>query len=228
MRKIILIIFIQVTILSCGKKKSNLAPEPTAATLLSPINNEPCTTGTLVSNTESKITFNWTAGLNTSSFLITVTNLNTKIQQTYPINVNSATLTLQQNTPYSWFVTSKSTYSATTVNSMTWKFYNSGTGTNSFPPYPAEILNPLMGQIIAPISGKINLQWKGSDADNDIVNYDVYFGTTTSPALIQSKISTASLSNISVNSNTTYYWKVITYDSKGNSSDSGLFEFKTN
>jgi hypothetical protein len=28
--------------------------------------------------------------------------------------------------------------------------------------------------------------------------------------------------------NTTYYWKVITRDTKGNTSDSGVFEFKTN
>ena len=229
MRKIIFIIVSFLTIISCGKKKSNLVPEPTAAILVSPANNEACITGITISNTENKITFNWTAGANTDSYLLTVTNLISKAQQTQSNTENTATFTLQQNTPYSWYVTSKSSKSAASTISLTWKFYNSGSGTSSYPPYPAEILNPLMGQFITPVNGKINLQWKGTDADNDIVNYDVYLGTSSNNVTaIKTLHTSTSLADLSVNANTTYYWKVISRDGKGNTSDSGLFEFKTN
>jgi hypothetical protein len=72
------------------------------------------------------------------------------------------------------------------------------------------------------------LQWKGTDADNDIQNYDVYMGINTNVAIIKSQNTTTSLADVSVNANTTYYWKVISRDGKGNTSDSGLYEFKTN
>jgi hypothetical protein len=37
-----------------------------------------------------------------------------------------------------------------------------------------------------------------------------------------------SLSDVSVSSSTTYYWKVITRDSKGNTSESEVGQFRVN
>jgi hypothetical protein len=36
------------------------------------------------------------------------------------------------------------------------------------------------------------------------------------------------LNNVSVTSKNTYYWKIVTKDSQGNSSDSDIFVFKVN
>lgn len=226
MRRLVALLILSYMLVSCGGEKE--APAPTAVTLISPLNNEACTSGALISDTESRVTFTWFAGEHSDSYQLTVINLLNQTQQTQITNTTSLELTVRRNTPYSWYVTSRSSKNPTTVNSPTWKFYNSGPATSSYPPYPAEIVSPAIGQTIFPNNGKINLQWKGSDADNDILNYDVYLGTTINPVIIQSQTTSSSAVGVSVNSNTTYYWKVITRDSKGNTSDSGLFEFRTN
>lgn len=213
---------------SCGGSEEHPAPAPTAAILSSPSNNESCTTGTVISDTESRITFSWIAGTNADSYQLTVTNLLNQTQQSQTTTTTSVELTLKRNTPYSWYIISKSSKNPTTVNSNTWKFYNAGLATTSYPPYPAEITSPTLGQTVTSTNGKISLQWIGSDADNDIINYDVYLGTTISPVLIKSQHNSTTLADVSVNSRTTYYWKVITRDANGNTSDSGLFEFRTN
>jgi hypothetical protein len=228
MRRILALMVISLTIISFGCKKKAPAPEPIAAVLLSPANNEACTTGIIVSDTESKINLSWNAGANADSYQVTIINLLNQAQQTLSTTTNSSELSLQRNTPYAWFVTSKSSKSAVTAKSTVWKFYNPGLGTNSYPPYPAEMVSPTMGQTVSPNAGKITLQWKGSDADNDLVNYDVYLGTSTNVAVIKSQHTTTSLTDISVNAKTTYYWKVISRDAKGNTSDSGTFQFITN
>ncbi len=230
MRRLIILTLLSYTLSSCGGggSKETPAPAPTAATLSSPSNNEACTSGTVISDTDSRITFSWVAGANADSYQLTVTNLLNQTQQTQTASTTSAELTLKRNTPYSWYVTSKSSKNPTTVNSSTWKFYNAGLAVTSYPPYPAEITSPTLGQSVTPTSGKISLQWKGSDADNDLLNYDIYLGTTTTPVLIKSQHTSTTRTEVAVNANTAYYWKVITRDAKGNTSDSGLFEFKTN
>lgn len=228
MRRIVFTLIVLTVISACGKKKDIVA-EPSAAILNAPLNNEACVTGVVLSGTESKIKLIWTAAANSESYEVTITNLLTKSEQTQSATTTSAEITLKRNTPYSWFVTSKSSKIATTAKSAVWKFYNPGLGASSFPPYPAEIVSPTMGQSVIPNAGKISFQWKGSDADNDLVNYDVYLGTSSNNVtLIKSQHTSTSLADISVNANTTYYWKVISRDGKGNTSDSGLYEFITN
>lgn len=231
MRRLFILTLLSYTLNSCGGGGSEgpPAPAPTAATLSSPINNEACTTGTTISDTESRITFSWVAGVNADSYQLTVTNLLNQTQQTQIASTTSTELTLKRNTPYSWYVTSRSSKNPTTANSTTWKFYNAGPASSTYPPYPAEIVSPTLGQNLTPTNGKINLQWRGSDADNDIINYDIYLGTSsTNLTLIKSQHTTSTLADVAVNANTTYYWKVITRDAKANTSDSGLFEFRTN
>jgi hypothetical protein len=141
------------------------------------------------------------------------------------VNVPNIEINLSRNTPYSWFVSSKSTKNTFIAKSESWKFYNSGPGLISYSPFPAEIISPKKNEVVQPISGNINLEWKGSDVDGDILNYDVYFGTSNSPLILSSKLTTNSLNNVAVKENTTYYWKVMTRDTKGNVSDSGLYQF---
>jgi hypothetical protein len=226
MRRRFAFLIISLIIISFGCEKE--APAPGAATLVSPANNEPCTTGIILSDTESKIYLSWNAAVNAESYEITLTNLLDKAQKTQVSSTTNIELTLKRNTPYSWYVTSKSSKSPVTTKSSIWKFYNPGLGTSSFPPYPAEIISPTLGQKVTAINGKLTLQWRGLDTDNDILNYDVYFGTSNAPGILQSKLFETSLANVVVNPATTYYWKVITRDAKGNTSDSGTFQFITN
>jgi hypothetical protein len=98
----------------------------------------------------------------------------------------------------------------------------------SHAPFPAEILSPAIGVNVNSINGKITIDWNGADVENDISSYDVYLGTTATPVLLSSNVTASILNDVNVTANTTYYWKIITKDSKGNTSDSGVYQFKVN
>ena len=201
---------------------------PVKAALTFPAKDAICTTGTVLSATQSSITFTWNAAANTTSYEFTLKNLITAAIITQTTANTQLTITLLRNTPYSWYVTSKSTKINETAKSEVWKFYNSGPATVSYPPFPADIITPVLGQNLNAPNGKINLTWAGNDVDNDIATYDVYFGETSTPILLQANIPTSFLNDVSVTSNKTYYWKVITKDSAGNRSSSILSQFKIN
>lgn len=215
------------TLISCGKKKSD-PPAPEAAVLVAPIKDEVCLSGKVISDSESAVEFRWNTAANAESYELNVKNLLNNAVSTQITSNTSLELTLKRNTPYSWYVSSKSSKNATVAVSSTWKFYNSGNGATSYPPFPAEIISPTLGQKVSPNNGKITLQWRGSDSDNDIVNYDVYLGTSNKPEIVKSKITENSLPDVTVNPATTYYWKVITRDANGNTSDSGVYSFTIN
>ena len=62
--------------------------------------------------------------------------------------------------------------------------------------------------------------------DNDIIEYEVFFGTTPTPTTSIGTVADDSLSDVAVASGNTYYWKVITEDSIGNTSESEVFQFR--
>lgn len=227
MKKYIFLYLVCLVAISCKDKPGVIDP-PTKAVLSLPNNNEACTSGTIVSPTLSSILFKWNASQNADSYELTIKNLESGAVITQTTTALELPVTLTRNIPYSWFVTAKSSQTATTVQSEIWKFYNAGEALSFYAPFPAEMVNPTMAQRITPTAGKITLDWTGSDVDNDITNYDIYLGTTNTPALIKSNQTESLLADVAVNAGTTYYWKVITRDSKGNTSDSGIFIFYTN
>ncbi len=225
MRKYAIIILAAASTLIAGCKKNVTtgAPDPQQATLTFPAQNSACTTGTVISSTQSTIVFTWNSSSNTDSYEIDIKNLLTGTIATQTVTSNQYTATLLRDTPYSWYVVSKSSSSTVTAKSDVWKFYNAGVGTVSHPPFPADNLSPSFGQSVT--AGTINLTWTASDPDNDIATYDVYFGTTNTPAISKSNITDKFVNGVTVTSGTTYYWKVITKDNQGNTSDSGTFQF---
>lgn len=220
-----------IGLLACGKKGNKAAPAapaPTKPYLASPTQNEACINGTVVSPTQSKILFSWIPSTYAESYDVVVKNLLTQTSITQNTTSSAVEITLLQNTPYSWQVLAKTSKTSTITPSDIWKFFNSGSGVTSHTPFPAEMVSPTQGQAISATAGKITLDWNGSDVDNDISGYDVYLGTTNSPSLLQSNVNTSILSNVSVSSATTYYWKVVTKDARGNSTDSGVYSFTVN
>lgn len=227
-KKHIFLYILLSAILSCKKPKEPVINPPTKAVLSLPINNEACTSGTIISATLSSIIFKWTASQNAESYDLTIKNLESGVTTTQSTSALELAISLARNTPYSWFVTAKSTKISTTAQSEVWKFYNTGEALSSYAPFPAEITSPAMVQRISPTAGKITLDWNGSDVDNDITNYDIYLGTTATPGLLKGNHADSMLADVAVNGGTTYYWKIISKDSKGNTSDSGVFIFYTN
>jgi len=222
--KVLIIIFFFFILPGC-QKGEKASPQPEKATLVFPVDNSVCVEGTILSLTENSINFTWNSSNSTDSYEFSIKNLITGISIVKVVNAPNIEITLLRNTPYSWFVSSRNTKNSFIAKSDTWKFYNSGPGLISYSPFPAEIISPKKSEVIQSISGNINLEWKGSDVDGDILNYDVYLGTSITPIILSSKLTTSSLSNVAVKDNTIYYWKVITRDSKGNLSDSGLNQF---
>ncbi|MCP4977302.1 MAG: hypothetical protein GY931_14185 [Maribacter sp.] len=224
MRTIILLLF-GVLLIGC-KKKSNPKP-PEIATLVFPNKNSECTTGSDLNQTTSEVEFIWMASDHTETYELRVTNLNTNITQTMTTAALSAKLPIAKGEPFSWFIRSRNTKVTETAVSETWRFYNAGFQT-TYAPFPAELIEPKNGtSIFKDINNEVTLEWHGADIENDIVGYELYFSTTTPPeTLIASPSFNINSEKVSVTSNTDYFWKVITMDSEGNSSDSGIFVFK--
>jgi len=235
MRKELLIVSVILILTGCGGKKNNPVPtpppdiNPTQATLSAPAQNSVCTSGTILSATQSSIAFSWNASTNTNSYNLVVENLLTSDSTVQNTTQTQLTITLLRNTPYSWYIVSKSSKTSATAQSATWKFYNSGPGVVTYAPFPADITSPTFGQIVTPTAGTVDLTWVGSVVAPDVIaNYDVYFGTTSTPAILASAITNNFLNNVTVAANTTYYWHVVTRDVSGNTSDSGLYQFSVN
>jgi hypothetical protein len=219
---------------SCGKKDESNPVTPPAgapgmAVLVFPAQNEVCTQGVVISATQSSIPLKWVAAKLAGSYEVTIKNLEKGTITTQTTSATQLDVTLERNAPFSWYVTSKTSASTITAKSEVWKFYNPGPGTLSYAPFPAEAVNPSIGAGITAVGGKITLSWTGADADNDINGYDVYFGTiSTNMAIIKSGAGEMVLNGVEVTSGNTYFWKVITKDAKGNTSASGMFNFKVN
>ncbi len=219
-----------VTLTACpgsnddGPDNGPLGGDLGSVTLVFPENNKECTEGKIENDTQSTITFQWQAQENVDGYEVNIKNLKAGTSSKTVANTNEVDISLQRGIPYEWFVASKAEGSEETANSDTWRFYNQGAGTQNYAPFPAEAVNPLGGANVAAAT-TIDLQWKGSDVDNDIAEYEVLFGTETVPTT--SLATTAeSTTSASIASGQTYYWRVITKDGQGNTSRSEVFDFK--
>jgi len=229
MKKIIIALtMVSLIAAGCGSSDDNNGDGggTTAVTLGLPANNSECITGTSISDTQSAVTFEWTAVPNTVTYFVNVTNLNTPNAQ--PIQYNAGintthTINLLKGTPYSWYVSSRKA-SGENVQSEKWKFYNAGDPVTSHAPFPADLVSPVMSSTI--LSTTVALQWRSSDIDNDIANHKVYMDSNTNPATLVGTVTQQSLPNLLVNSGGTYYWKVVTTDNAGNVTTSPVFQFK--
>ena len=231
--KILLICLAVEGLFSCSGKKDNPQPQPqsqqpVAAALAQPTQNSICTTGANQTATQSTVLFDWSDAANADSYLITIKNLLTGQTTEQTTAKSEIQVTLPRAAPFSWYVTSKSSKSTATAVSDTWKFYNSGVGVLSYAPFPATLTYPTAGQIIAFTTDSLKLTWTGSDPDGDLSAYDVYFGTSDSPALASTNTPANTNQKVKVSANTIYYWKIVSKDTKGNSSDSGINQFKIN
>ena len=223
MKKCFFLAIITLLLAACGKDKP--ADPPLSAILINPTQNQVCTTGKVLSNTQSSISFSWQAAANANKYEVDVKNLLTGAVIKENSTGTNIAITLSRNTPYSWYVVSQSLKTTVTAQSDTWKFYNAGLGIITYAPFPADIQSPAFGQQVTAVDGLVNLTWDDNDVDNDITGYDIYFGTTPTPGILKSGDTDMYLNGVKVAPGNTYYWKVVATDSQGNTSDSGLYQF---
>ncbi|NNJ88262.1 MAG: hypothetical protein HKP53_02585 [Eudoraea sp.] len=223
--KQILTLLLVLLLVACGKDSPK---PPEAATLSFPAENSECTTGISLNNTTSQVEFRWFAAKHADTYQLKFTNVLTNTSVTNaPTEALSARVPLLKGVPYRWTITTRNNDTQDIAISEAWFFYNAGSQ-STFPPFPAQISKPISGGTVArDLNNEISLGWTGADVDNDIAVYEVYLDTVTDPQLL---IASPSLGiteiQASVEADTIYYWRVVTIDRAGNTSDSGTYSFR--
>ena len=225
MKKIVLITLLAVFI-SCGSDNDmeKIQLIPTQAILIFPENISECIEGSILSDTQSEVTFQWTASQNTEHYDLQLTNLISKSTKSYTTKNTELPITIERGTPYSWQIISIS--GTKTQESDLWSFYNAGQNTEYFIPFPAENVSPVPATVYPSTQTSVTLEWNGNDLDGDILEYDIYFGDSDPPAIHQAKYKETSLANIPLVAGKSFYWKIVTRDSLGNESISDIFSFE--
>ncbi|MDG1805497.1 hypothetical protein [Flavicella sp.] len=193
-------------------------------TLIFPLNDSECFQGTIISDTRSDVLFEWNGTASASSYILTLTNLNTNKESGITSTETSKKVTLERGVPYSWYVIAIGERFSDQTKSSEWKFYNAGLGTQNYAPFPAEATYPIMGST-APTN--FNLTWNSSDLDGDNLSYEIFMDTNASPTTSIASVTVNEYWISSLSSDTIYYWKIITKDSYGNESTSPIFDFRT-
>ncbi|MCX2719877.1 hypothetical protein [Lentiprolixibacter aurantiacus] len=227
--KILLVALVMIVITSCGRDKDLeelVLLEPTSVELTFPNNNSVCVTGEIISESISRVTFTWNPAEVGETYQLTLTNLITEISQQFETGTNEISLEIARGVPFSWFVSTFLGGSPTEAISETFYFYNAGEGLSGYIPFPALLLSPEPGSVLPPNQNTLSLSWSSSDLDDDIVDYDIYFGVQDPPALYQEQLSETVLNNVPVNNGTTYYCRIITRDSQANESASDIYQFE--
>ena len=230
MKKILLTTgcFISILLISCGSGGEDdsgggggpIDPPPTPqrpskAVLSKPDNNTECLE-------VDAVKFEWNSSENTTSYTINVKNLLTNEIVSNTTTSTSADITLDKGNPYSWYVISTNSTSFV-AESDKWKFYLSGEALKNHAPFPAEILTPKPGSSVS--SGSVSLSWTFSDIDaNDTHSFDIYLDQNDATKKIISNYG-ARKRTVSLNTPGVYYWRVVTIDNHGTSSDSGISTF---
>ena len=219
--------FLFLLLIGCGGGDDGPPPSPEGVILVFPEKDSECTTGVSVSETMSQVTFEWQPAKNTDRYTLTVINLTTNTPQAISTINTSASLSIEKGAPFSWSILSSNSESDDTATSESWLFYNAGSQI-TYAPFPAQIQFPKAGSTVqANDEGQVELSWVGADVEDEIVTYEVYFSEANPPeTLLVSTDPEMTEALVDVTSSITYYWRVITTDSEGNSSDSGVFDFR--
>ena len=194
-------------------------PTPGKSNLSAPENNEVCYEGEEVDDNNSEVTFSWDASSDTDSYDLVITNQETSQSQTESgITSTSKVVNLATDVSYNWKIISKANDTSDTTESDTWQFYLAGDGQENYAPFPATILSPTSGTAVDANNGSITLSWEGNDPDElDSLTYTIYFDQVDGLQDPIEEDSTETELEVSVESGTTYYWRVKTSDGKSSS-----------
>ncbi len=94
-------------------------------------------------------------------------------------------------------------------------------------PGPYNPKNPSPAQGATNVDVNIDLSWTGGGSQGSTITYDVYFGPTSTPQKVSANQSTTTYDPGTLGFNTTYYWKIISWDQDQNSAHGPLWQFTT-
>jgi hypothetical protein len=216
-----LFLFLLMTI-ACKKE---VIPDPEAALLIAPKNNDNCNTDVVVSDKQSQVNFVWQEAAHTDKYELVVRDILTNLDQKKLTTRLFSSMVLNRGKQYSWWINSKSEQTENTSQSKVWTFYLEGLPISSHFPFPAKLLSPENNAQISLDNGTYTLRWEVVDLDNDIKSYDVYLGVDPDDLNMAAEGLTTTSFSVDLTSDRYYYWKVTTKDLQGNISHSivGIF-----
>ncbi|HEY8541931.1 MAG TPA: PQQ-binding-like beta-propeller repeat protein, partial [Pseudothermotoga sp.] len=194
---------------------------PSKPNLLSPTNNA---TGVSVTPTLS-----WTCSdpdgdnLVYDVYLDKNSNPQTSIVSNHSSTTYTLTTALEYNTTYYWKVVAKDGKGGTNTSDV----YSFTTLTLNNPPSKPNLLSPANNA--TGVSVTPTLSWTCSDPDGDNLVYDVYLDKNSNPqtSIVSNHSSTTYTLTTALEYNTTYYWKVVAKDNKGETNTSDVYSFTT-
>ncbi|MFH1101697.1 MAG: Ig-like domain-containing protein [Methanobacteriota archaeon] len=131
---------------------------------------------------------------------------------------------LLYDTVYFWRVIARDSHNASSEGPI-WNFTTIEQPANTPPLTPS---NPNPGNTATGVSVTTAVSWTGGDSDSgDTVTYDVYFGTSSFPPKVGSNRTGTSYSSGTLQYNTRYYWRIISWDSQGASTEGPVWSFTT-
>ena len=129
---------------------------------------------------------------------------------------------LELETTYYWQIVAKDWYWGAQIGETIGPVWSFTTGVFNDPP-TVQLLTPPHSSFDNPLL--LNLTWNGEDANDDILTYDVYFGSSSNPPFnITTSNNYTEISNLDFGA--TYYWRVNVSDGQ-DSELSGVWRFTT-
>ncbi len=136
----------------------------------------------------------------------------------------SKIFTLEKGVNYFWRVKAIDNFGNESRYTQVQSFFTEPeVSTNTVPSISSSGI-PSNGTIVTENTTK--LSWSASDSDNDPLRYDVYFGESNPPLLFAENIDTMTM-DVQVESNKTYYWRVVAKDSNQAAAISRVWSFIT-
>lgn len=124
-----------------------------------------------------------------------------------------------------WRVRAKDDKNNYSTYSSTRNFYTEAEQTSNSLPSVPQLVTPDNSSVIAEL--EIELQWEATDEDEDLLRYDLYFGTSSSPVLIEENLEKNSYSINNLSPSTTYYWHIKVRDENSGVAIGQVWSFET-
>lgn len=196
---------------------------PTIPILIYPSNNLLCINNILE--------FEWNASTDldgdgiTYKIEVAKDNQFTQIAFNSNLSTTKKAFTLEKGIAYYWRVQAIDSKKESSNYSSVFNLYTEGIGVSNHLPFAPELVKPEFNSTEPP--GDITLEWVGSDADNDPLTFDVYFGTNNPPTLLAENQNEQSFIVTTIPSST-YYWTIVVKDDKGGETIGQIWKLNTN
>lgn len=230
MRKYLFVFCSALLLISCGggDDTSDAVTEnkaPSSPSLVAPENNLLC-----IDNT---VAFQWNAASDPDSdavrYQIEVAKDNQfkEIDFTNSVTTVAKSILLEKGVRYYWRVKAIDSKNLSGNYSSVFQFYTEGVGLINHLPFAPSLVKPELSSVVN--DNSIVLEWNASDVDaNDVLTYDVYFGTTNPPTAKVSSNQSLKTCTQTLNSSGTFYWSADVKDNKGGISKGQVWRFVKN